>query len=519
MCAHRCSSGCRNFACCPDLRGEASGGLTRRDFLGGVGGVGVSGWMWASFAGASSTVAAEDLPQAPPRKPLLVKPIFVYRLYQPRPQTSWRPWGGIHNQAELEQEIARIRSELEWLSSQADFPMRMLPLAPVDNEGVLANDPEVQQADVLLVYAYGGDLNPIGRLGKDTIFFVRHQSGPVYLHYEIVIPRYLRQHTDTRQIAHIDYSDVVVDDKEEVLWRLRALCGLRNSVGTRIIAVGGPGAWAHPFSAVEPAIKEKWRYDIQTLPYDLLAKLIQEARQNAAMMDLARRRTEAYLSAPGVSLECDRGFVERAFLLEHVFRRVMQEADCRAVTVLGCMGTIMPVSETTACLPLTTLNDDGWMAFCESDFVVIPACVLLGNISGKPVFFCNPTFPHKGIITLAHCTAPRKMDGKNAEPVRIVTHFESDYGAAPKVEMREGQQVTCVIPDFSSQQWVGLTGEIAGNPFMDICRSQIELRHKVADLVLAERMRGFHWAVVYGDYRREVGYALRRLGIAWDLLG
>ncbi|MEK7408250.1 MAG: hypothetical protein AAB225_24530 [Acidobacteriota bacterium] len=92
-----------------------------------------------------------------------------------------------------------------------------------------------------------------------------------------------------------------------------------------------------------------------------------------------------------------------------------------------CMGTIMPMSETTACLPLSILNDEGYMAFCESDFVVIPAGVLLHYISGRPVFFHNPTYPHDGQITLAHCTAPRKMDGKTLEPVRILTHFESGY--------------------------------------------------------------------------------------------
>jgi hypothetical protein len=38
------------------------------------------------------------------------------------------------------------------------------------------------------------------------------------------------------------------------------------------------------------------------------------------------------------------------------------------------------------------------------------------------------------------------MNGKDAEPARLLTHFESDYGAAPsagrKVEMKLGQKVT-----------------------------------------------------------------------------
>ena len=41
------------------------------------------------------------------------------------------------------------------------------------------------------------------------------------------------------------------------------------------------------------------------------------------------------------------------------------EADARAITILGCMATIMPKAQTSACLTLSTLNDDGIaMALC-----------------------------------------------------------------------------------------------------------------------------------------------------------
>ena len=107
----------------------------------------------------------------------------------------------------------------------------------------------------------------------------------------------------------------------------------------------------------------------------------------------------------------------------------MTEANCQAITIQGCMSTIMPKALTSACLSLSTLNDDGYLAFCESDFVVIPSGILLANISNLPMFLNDPTYPHDGVITLAHCTGPRKMNGKSLDPVRIVTHFESDYGA------------------------------------------------------------------------------------------
>ena len=171
-----------------------------------------------------------------------------------------------------------------------------------------------------------------------------------------------------------------------------------------------------------------------------LGKLIQAAFADAAAVALAKKRADEYLKIPGTTLETKREFVDNAFLLEQVFRGLMKQAGCRAMTINSCMGTIMPMSKTTACLPLSLLNDAGYMAFCESDFVVIPSGALLANISGFPMFLNDPTYPHDGIITLAHCTSPRKLDGKKFEPARILTHFESDYGASPKVEMPRGRR-------------------------------------------------------------------------------
>jgi len=143
----------------------------------------------------------------------------------------------------------------------------------------------------------------------------------------------------------------------------------------------------------------------------------------------------------------------------------------------------------------------------------------LGNISGRPTFMNAPTFPHEGIITLAHCTAPRKMDGKSLEPARIMTHFESDYGAAPRVQMPAGRKVTMVVPDFASKRWLGLSGQIESNPTSAICRTQLDVRFKAPSLRVAERMPGYRWVLVYGDYLRETGYALRRVPLEWDCLG
>jgi len=497
----------------------ADAGFTRRGFLGGIGGAALGGVALTGLTWSSLSAQDPDVAPGPQRRPLVVKPIFVYRTYKRVPQRSWRSWGGVETQQNADEEIARINGELEKLQTTADFPVKFLPLEATKDARTLADNQEAKAADVLLVYACDGDLNQIANLKKDTIFFVRHRSGPVYLYYEIISPRFLRQHTDTLAVEGIDDGDVVVDSQEEILWRLRALCGLNNTVGTKILAIGGPGGWAQPRDVITNLVKEKWKLDIQTVAYEDLGKLIQAARADKAAVDLAAKRADAYLKLPGTKLETKRSFVDNAFLLDQVFRKLMAEADCSAITISGCMGTIMPMAETSACLTLSVLNDDGYQAYCESDFVVIPSGMLMTNISNRPMFFNDPTYPHEGVITLAHCTGPRKLDGKSLEPVRIMTHFESDYGASPKVDMHPGQVLTNIIPDFKEERWVGLMGEVESHPLLPICRCQIEMRYKVPDQLVAERMPGFHWMTIYGDYHREIGYALKKIPIEWEFLG
>ena len=503
-------------ACCPDGgASEPSRGVSRRSFLGGaaLGGLAMANLSWSVL---SAEAPKEEF--APERKPLLVKPVLLYSTFTPHLQTSWRSWGGIQTQRQADEEVERIKAELEKLQAAADFPLQFLPLSAIRSAGEVKNIEDVKSADLVLVYAAGGDgLEPFGTLGKDVIIFVRYRSGPVYLWYEIVSPRYLRQHTDKLSVKGIDNNDVVVDSQDEILWRLRALCGLKNTRGTRIVAIGGASGWACP-QAPELS-KDRLQIDIQGVSYDDLGKLIKEARNDAAAVEGARQRAAEYLAQKDISLETKKSFVENAFLLETVFKKIMAAAGARAITVNGCMGTIMPIAETSACLTLSILNDAGYLAYCESDFVVIPSGILLTMISGRPAFLNDPTYPANGMIAIAHCTAPRRMDGKNLEPARIVTHFESDYGAAPKVEMHNGQVLTNIIPDFAAVRWAGLKGEIIDHPFFPICRSQIDVGFKVDPLVVADRMPGFHWMTIYGDYVKEVGYALKRTKIAWDYLG
>lgn len=482
-----------------------------------IGGSAVAASMVRPFASVAVAASGERPRPVIEKKTLIVQPVIVYGLYERREATSWRPWGGLHTEADVQAEIGRIKGELVDMKAKAEFPLEIREVAPATNneQAAALRDGD---ADVILIYAPSGDGGVIETLIKPeryNLMFVRHKSGPVYLWYEIASPRMLRKTVDELGQPGLTPEDVVVDSHDNVLWRLRSMYALKNSVGAKIMAIGGASGWGDGGQKAPDLARDLWKMEIVDLPYDELGKRIEAARADAALCEKAAKESAAYLADPSVKLQTDVGFVERAFLLTDVIRQCMAEAGTSMMTINHCMGTVMPISQTTACMSLSLLNDEGCLAFCESDFVVIPSGILLHHIASVPVFLQDPTYPHDGVVTIAHCTAPRRMNGKDLEPATILTHFESDYGAAPKVDMKLGQKITMIDPDFEDKLWIGFTGTVVDNPFMDICRSQTDIAIEGDCARLARDMRGFHWMMCYGDHLKESGYALNKLGIGW----
>lgn len=503
---------------------RAAGGLDRRTFL-GLAALGSAGavWSWPQtlFAGAATDAWDPARPFRALGKPLVVQPVFMVALPTQREQASWRSWGGVQTEPAVADEMARIDTELKRMTAKADFGLQIRPVARVSSPDA-AERLGTQDHDVTVVYACtgsGGLLRACLGGKAHALIFVRHRSGPVYYWYEALSTKYLRTGatgpgSGTDQAlpnAHVD--DVVVDDGAELLWRLRALFGLKNFLGTRILALGGP--WGKYAPDAPQKAQERFRLQIVDVSYETFGPRLRRARADRSLVASAEQATKRYLALPKTKLSADRQAVVNAFVLYRVLKDLMVEHDTVAFTIQSCMGTIIPMSETTACLPLALLNDEGLIAFCESDFVIIPAGLLLRQIAGKPVFLHNSTFPHQRTVTCAHCTCPRRLDGRKYAPAEILTHYESDYGAAPKVAMPIGQEVSFIDPEYSTMRWLGFKGVVRANPFYQICRSQQDVEIQGDWRKLRQEARDSHWMMVYGDYLREAGYAARKLGLEW----
>ena len=492
-------------------------GLTTASIAGGILGIGDSG-----YANNKTEEWNPDKPLIATGKKLSVQPVLMYRIPQRRPATSWKSWGGVQTEQAASEEAKRISQELTSLSAAADFPFEILPVAKVRTVEE-ALQVHKKDYDVIVVYPATGSGDLLRACfarekDRDTIIFARHSSGPVYYWYEALSVRYLStddapQQNSAANHGGVHVDDVVIDDMQELLWRLRALYGIKNFIGARIVALGGP--WGK-YSPEAPSVaRDKYKIEIIEVGYDVAAPRIKNISKDRNLVSKAEQWTDKYISPPNTTIMTDKKFIVNAFLLYYAFKNLMNEHNASAFTIKSCMSEILPIAQTTPCLTLSLLNDEGLLAFCESDFVVIPSGILLHYISGKPVFLHNSTFPHNAVVTCAHCSAPRRMDGAHYESAKIMSHYESEYGAAPKVEIPKGQQVTFIDPEYSTGRWVGFKGIVKSNPYYEICRSQQDVEIQGDWKKLISEVRDSHWMMVYGDYLKELGYATRKIGIKW----
>ncbi len=496
--------------------------MNRREFLAAGTGM-IAGAGLVSAAGA----AAENRPWAPDEwnpdrplvtlgKPLSIQPILTYATPTKHEMTSWKSWGGVQSDQTAAQEADRIAGELNALKAGASFPMEIRPVIKVKTveEAAAAHS---NPADVVIIYPATGSgrmLQACFPKNGRAIIFIRHRSGPVYYWYEALSTKILA--VDSAQPDRLTINDVVVDDPQELLWRLRSYFGVRNFVGAKIVALGGAmGKYAPEAPTVAT---DKYKFQIVDVPYKDVDARIRGAIADPTCRARAEAWTTRYLALPGTTLSTEKGFIVNAFILYGLFKDLMRQQQAEIFTINSCMGTIMPMSKTTACLTLSLLNDEGYLALCESDFVIIPPAVLLRYVTGRPVFQHNSTFPHKGMVTCAHCTCPRRMDGCRYEPSNIVTHYESEFGAAPKVDMPKGQELTFVDPEYASGRWLGFRGTVESNPFYDICRSQQDVQIQGDWKALIREVRDSHWMMAYGDCLQEVGYAAKKIGIRWETI-
>ncbi len=186
-------------------------------------------------------------------------------------------------------------------------------------------------------------------------------------------------------------------------------------------------------------------------------------------------------------------------------RQLMEAKGCHAVT-MDCLGLVTARRTPPPCMAYLQLMNEGTCGACERDVPAALSLLLSSYLLGKPAFLHNPS-PNTVHNTYmgAHCTAPTKMDGFDAEesPYILRSHHESDLGVAPQVILREEQEVT-LMKFINPGSLMAASGKILTNietqPDDGVggCRTAFEMT--VDGVTDSRDIRGHHNVLIYGNH-------------------
>ncbi len=438
----------------------------------------------------------------------------------PEKMGAWGP----QTHLDLLREKSLIDSEIRTVLSELSFEGYELEVVGgeiFNNEKeVFEKSRDIQDSDALIIYPVGPNGMVVRALlgfAKPTMVFIR--SGERYYTFaEIFDSRVMRMETDQVMLPYPDDVFVIYDDPEELKRAIRGIYGVYRLRRTKILYIGVPYGWQGRFHEFR-AFMKRIGLEIVFLDHDKAFEEAQEYLESKEGQEEVKRylkiveenASDVKISREGLELG-----VKQFIGLKYLAKKYGADV----VTISGCMLYGASKWRVAPCLAFSLLDDLGLLGVCEGDLSNLVAKVLLRYVANRPAVFANPSIPNRGSeAVFAHCTAPTKLLGYGSRGFKysLETHFESDTPAAIKVFFEGGHKVTLINLSFYLDKALIASGESVGFANYPICRSQIRIRFRDVK-ELYEKARGFHWSYVYGDYTRELEYAMRVLGIKYDLI-
>ena len=182
-------------------------------------------------------------------------------------------------------------------------------------------------------------------------------------------------------------------------------------------------------------------------------------------------------------------------------RRLVGEQNLAACTV-RCFDLVKDL-QTTGCLALSDLLDEGIVAGCEGDLPAALTMVWLQAVTGQISFMANPQDmdPATNTLWLAHCTIARKL----VKGYALRSHFESSLGVGIQGELEPGPVTLARIGGADLKEVFLADGELQANGDSELrCRTQVQvqLQSDVRDLL--SNPLGNHLVLIRGHWAAQL---------------
>ena len=270
--------------------------------------------------------------------------------------------------------------------------------------------------------------------------------------------------------------------------------------GLRIGLFGQPSDWLIASGVDRDYLLD--RYGVETIDIDL-QRLIDGIKSIPQTDAVKVAQTIVKRSLDTIEPSCaDMVEAAKAYL---AIKKICQEERLDAMTI-RCFD-IVKACETTSCLALALLNDEGIVAGCEGDMQTLMSMLLAKRLCNEEAFMANPSNLTENSAMLAHCTIPLNM----CDDITIRSHFESGIGVA----------IQGVLPltDYTIFKWGGpkldryfvTEAKAVEAPYSDhFCRTQITLNADLRPYLLTHSI-GNHHVIIKGRHAQTIKQAMENL--------
>jgi len=263
--------------------------------------------------------------------------------------------------------------------------------------------------------------------------------------------------------------------------------------GKRIGVIGNPSSWLVASSIDYYTVHCHWGVDFVDVPLDELY------RQFDSITDLSEMEIWAndFENKAQAVLEGNHSEIIKAFKLYKALRMIIEEERLSAISV-ACF-TLIDRMQTTGCLALSRLNDEGFPAGCEGDLPSIFTLFIASQLLDEQGFMANPTRIDrmKGELNVAHCTVGTKILDK----YYIRNHYETGKGIAIQGIWPLEDVTILKCGGKNLDEYFVSAGKITENTNdPNSCRTQIKIRMEESVGYFLRNSLGNHHIVIPGNH-------------------
>lgn len=266
----------------------------------------------------------------------------------------------------------------------------------------------------------------------------------------------------------------------------------RTLFGKRIGVIGSPSPWLIASNVDYLLAKRRWGIEYADIPmervYDHFERITDD-EVDAACAAVASQALACREATPEDLI--------KAMRLYRAVKKVCEEEKLSALT-LSCF-KLMEKTETTGCLALSLLNDEGIIAGCEGDLQSIFTLLAIKALTGKTGFMANPSMvsTRSNEIVLAHCTVSLKQ----AERYIIRNHFETETGISIQGLLPTGDVTLVKCGGECLDEYYLSSGTLIENTnYINMCRTQARIKINTPTDYFLKTPLGNHHILIHGNH-------------------